>query len=308
MVANREHPYDVAGELARLDAACSGRLGVAARRLVPSDGGEARWRDQDRFRTASTVKVAIFAAVMAEVSAGPLDLGRRVPLEAADQVGGSGVLSVLRPGISPTAADLCTLMIVVSDNTATNMLIDLLGGVEAVNAAVKALGFGDITLHRKLAYPPPPLVAGPQPPMREAPGSLATATPAALLRLVSALRAGTVVDREASKFIFDTLAHQQYHSGVPRAFLDLTEPGRSLDEWPAVASKTGSVPGCRAEVGVVEMPDGSELAYAVMADDLADNTMSALSEGDELLGRVGATLLRQWWRGPAPAPLRPGWP
>ena len=308
MVADREHPYDVAGGLARLDATCSGRLGVAARRLGAPDGEEVRWRDRDRFRTASTVKVAIFAAVMAEARAGQVDLDRRVPLEAADQVGGSGVLSVLRPGLSPTVADLCTLMIVVSDNTATNMLIDLLGGVEAVNTAVQALGFNEITLHRKLPYPPPPLVAGPQPPMREAPGSFATATPAALLRLVTALRAGTVVDREASKSIFDTLAHQQYHSGVPRAFLDLTEPGRSLEEWPAVASKTGSVPGCRAEVGVVEMPDGSEFAYAVMADDLADNTMSALSEGDELLGRTGAMLLRRWWPGPGPAPLRPGWP
>ena len=294
--------------VAELDGACSGRLGVAACRLAPGEPEEVRWRDRENFRTASTVKVAIHVAAMAEAFAGRLDLDSRVPLRGADLTGGSGVLSVLRPGLEPTVADLCTLMIVVSDNTATNLLIDLLGGVEAVNTTVTALGFGDITLRRRLPYPPPPLVAGPQRELLEDPGSFATATPAELCRLLSAVRQGAVVHPGASSLIFETLAHQQYHSGVPRAFLGLTEPGRAPEEWPAVASKTGSVPGCRAEVGVLVLPDGTEIAYAVMADDLADTTMTALSEGDELLGRVGAMLLRHWWQGPSPVPVRPGWP
>lgn len=298
--------------LARLDSNCTGRLGAAARLVTPRRGRcqaeEVHWHDEDPFRTASTVKVAIFAAVLAQVALGRLDLGRRVPLSAVDQAGGSGVLSVMQPGLDPTVGDLCTLMVVISDNTATNMLIDLLGGVDPVNRVVRGLGFDDITLHRKLPYPPPPLVAGVRPPLTKDPGSFATATPAALLRLMSAVRAGKVVDEGSSDLIFSTLGHQQYHSGVPRAFLGISEPGQAPDEWPAVASKTGSVPGCRAEVGVVSLPDGSEFAYAVMADDLADTTMSALSEGEELLGRVGAAMLRHWWPGPRPVPLRPGWP
>lgn len=302
---------DVMAALARLDAGCSGRLGVAAQLLVgPNKGacGEAlNWRADEQFRTASTVKVAIFAAVMAEVAAGRLDLGARVPLAREDQVGGSGILSVMRPGLKPTVGDLCTLMTVISDNTATNMLVDLLGGVSPLNLVLRELGFGDIRLQRKLPYPPPPLVAGLRPPLTKEPGSFAVATPGALLRLVSEVRAGKVVDERSSELIFSTLAHQQYHSGVPRAFLELTEPGRAPEEWPAVASKTGAVPGCRAEVGVVCLPHGWEFAYAVMADDLADRTMSTLSEGDELLGRVGASLLRHWWPGPRAAPLRPLW-
>lgn len=312
MAMSTSPSYDLDATLARLDAGCSGRLGVAARLLgeggASATGEEVHWHDEEQFRTASTVKVAIFAAVMSEVARGRLDLEQRVALGPGDQTGGSGVLSVLRTGLTPTVADLCTLMIVVSDNTATNMLIDLVGGVEEVNMAVTSLGFGDITLHRKLPYPPPPLVAGPMAPLTRDPGSFATATPAALLRLVSAVRAGTVVDRPFSELILHTLEHQQYHSGVPRAFLDLAEPGTTPEEWPAVASKTGSVRGCRAEVGVVVLPGGTEFAYAVMADDLADTTMSSLSEGDELLGAVGAALLRRWWSGPGPAPLRPGWP
>ena len=312
MAMSTSPSYDIGATLTRLGAGCSGRLGVAARLLheggAGASGDVVRWHDEERFRTASTVKVAIFAAVMSGVAKGRIELEERVKVGPGDQTGGSGVLSVLRTGLAPTVADLCTLMIVVSDNTATNMLIDLVGGVKEVNAAVTSLGFGDITLHRKLPYPPPPLVAGPMAPLTKDPGAFATATPAALLRLVSALRAGTVVDKPSSELIFRTLEHQQYHSGVPRAFLDLAEPGSAPGEWPAVASKTGSVRGCRAEVGVIALPGGTDFAYAVMADDLADTTMSSLSEGDELLGAVGAALLEKWWTGPGPAPLRPGWP
>lgn len=297
---------------------CSGRLGVAARQLGTDD--EVSWHAEDRFRTASTVKVALLASVLARVRSGHLDLDRRVTLHASDLVGGAGVLNVVRPGLQPTLADLCTLMIVISDNTATNMLIDVLGGVEAANRAFTDLGFGEIVLHRRLAYPPPPLVAGPRSPNHcrgdgktksrsdGLPGAFATATPASLCRLVGAIAEGTVVDREASELMFDTLSHQHFHTGIARSFLGLTEPGGVPEIWPAVANKTGEVPGCRAEVGVITFPGGTKTAYAVIADDLADTTMTPLSEGNELLGRVGAGLLRRWWQGPGPAPLRRGWP
>lgn len=297
---------DLVDVISELDARCSGRLGIAARLLGTNE--ELLWHDQDRFPTASTVKVAIHAAVMAEVGARHIDYGARVPLRLEDLTGGSGVLSVLRPGLEPTVADLCTLMIVVSDNTATNMVIDLLGGVDAVNERVRALGFGDIVLHRRLPWPPPPLVAGPRPPIVGDVGPFGTATPAAFCRLVSELQGRQVVDEAASDVVLATLAHQQAHGGVPRAFLHLAGPGEPSGQWPRIANKTGSINGCRADVGLVELPGDSVVAYAVMAAELADDTMTALSEGDELMGRVGAALLRRWWTGPGPVPVRAGWP
>ena len=124
--------------MGQLSSGCSGRLGVAARQLGTDD--EVSWRAEDRFRTASTVKVALHASVLARVRSGHLDLDRRVTLHANDLVGGAGVLNVVRPGLQPTLADLCTLMIVISDNTATNMVIDVLGGVERTNRALRTLG------------------------------------------------------------------------------------------------------------------------------------------------------------------------
>jgi beta-lactamase class A len=291
--------------VAELDARLSGRLGIAARRLGTDE--EVLWHDRDRFRTASTIKVAIHAALLAEVSAGRIDLGARVPLRLSDLTGGSGVLSVLRPGIEPTVADLCTLMIVVSDNTATNMVIDLLGGVEVVNEKVRALGFSEIVLHRRLPWNPPPLVAGPRPPLTAHVGPFGSATPASLCRLVTEVKALRVVDEVASRVMLATLAHQQVHTGVPREFVQLAQPGETSGKWPSLANKTGAIGGCRADVGLIELPGGSVIAYAVMADDLADETMTPLSEGDELVGRVGAALLRRWWEGPGPVPVRAGW-
>jgi beta-lactamase class A len=271
-------------------------------------GEEVRWHDQDRFRTASTIKVAIHAALLADVSAGRLDLGQRVPVGLSALTGGSGVLSVLRPGIEPTIADLCTLMIVISDNTATNMVIDLLGGVDEVNRRTGALGFGEIVLHRRLPWAPPPLVAGPRPSPAGPVGPFGTATPASLCRLVSEIKTEAVVDETASRILLATMAHQQFHTGVPRAFIELAPPGDEPGKWPSLANKTGAIGGCRADVGVMTLPGGGVVAYAVMADDLADETMTPLSEGDEVLGRVGAALLRRWWEGPGPVPVRAGWP
>ncbi len=299
-------PAGLSEVLGHLGSGCSGRLGAAVRRLGSTEG--AAWRDGERFRTASTVKVAVHAAVMARAEAGRLRMEARVRVGGPDLVGGSGVLSVLRPGLAPTVRDLCTLMVVVSDNTATNMLIDLVGGTEAVNSVVASLGFPEIVLERRLGYPPPPLVTGRQLEAAQPGRPLATATPASMCRLLEAVRQGSVVSRAASAEIFLTLAHQQDRTGVPRAFLGLTGPGEPPVQWPLVASKTGCVPGCRAEAGVILLPGGTEVAYAVMADDLDDQTMTALSEGDELLGRVGAAVLSHWWQGPGPVPLRPGWP
>jgi beta-lactamase class A len=292
--------------ITRLDDRCSGRLGVVARLLGTDE--EFLWHDQDRFRTASTIKVAIHAALLAEVSTGRIHLDSRVLLRLSDLTGGSGVLSVLRPGLEPTVADLCTLMIVVSDNTATNLVIDLLGGVEPVNEKIQALGFGEIVLHRRLPWAPPPLVAGPQPRVTGPVGPFGTATPASLCRLVAEVKGLRLIDEPASRLVLATLAHQQVRTGVPRAFLELAQPGEAPGMWPGVANKTGAIEGCRADVGLIDLPGGPVIAYAVMADDLADETMTPLSGGDELLGRVGAALLKRWWKGPGPVPVRAGWP
>ncbi len=293
--------------VARLAAASGGHVGLLARHL--ESGEQVACNPDEPIGTASAVKVAIYAEIMRQRRLGRIDLDAAVVTRQADLAGGSGVLSILRPGLRCTVADLCTLMIVVSDNTATNMLIDMLGGPGAVNEGLDALGYHRIRLNHKIGYAPPPLVvASPQPSVLSS-EPLGTATPAELCRLLADLHAGTVVDPEASAEMISTLRHQQSQSLVPRAYLDVADPpDEPGPDGPAVASKTGSVGGCRVETGLLYLPgDGGTVAYCAAADRLADRTMTALAEGNEILGRLGAVILARWWPGPGPVPVRPGW-
>jgi beta-lactamase class A len=296
--------------IAAVAARSTGMVGLAARHLESDQ--TLGWRSGEQFRTASVIKAAIHAAVLRRVRLGAFGLDDVVELAESDLTGGSGVLAVLRPGLRCAVSDLCTLMIVVSDNTATNMLIDLCGGVAVINDDLAALGFPDIRLNRRLGYPPPPLVTDASRAESEYtdPGiPLATASPAAFCALMARLHAGTVIDEEASAQMIAVLRHQQHRSLFPRAYLAIAGPGDPPGSGgPAVASKTGYIDGCRTEAGLLYLPDGGgTVAYAAAADRLADRTMTALAEGDEILGLLGAIVLARWWRGPEPVPVRDGW-
>ena len=98
------------------------------------------------FQLASIFKVPVLVTAFRQVDAGRLDLAARHTLRRAHKLIGSGVLSQLDEGLQPTLRDLLTLMIVLSDNTATDMVLELLGGVAAVDATMQALGLGTIRI------------------------------------------------------------------------------------------------------------------------------------------------------------------
>jgi beta-lactamase class A len=294
--------------IAALAGGASGAVGLAARHL--ESGESLAWNAEGQFGTASMIKVAIFAAVLRRVADGQFGLADEVTVRPGDLAGGSGVLAELTPGLRCTVSDLCTLMIVVSDNTATNMLIERCGGVGAVNDDFAALGFPGFRLNRPVSIPPPPLALGPLPPEGPAPdGPLATASLGDFCDLMAALHAGTVVDAEASARIVTVLRYQQHQALFPRAWLAVAAPFREPSrDAPALAHKTGYAGGIRTDAGLLFLPDGGgTIAYAAAADGLSDRSMTALAEGDEIIGRLGAIVLARWWPGPGPVPVRDGW-
>ncbi len=124
-----------------------GRWAVAA---VSCDSGERVELDADElFPAASVIKVPLLAALYAARDTGLVSLDEVRELRAEDVVGGSGVLLELHPGLPLTLEDLARLMIVVSDNTATNMLIDRLG-VPFIEGFLESNGFRRIRLQRRL--------------------------------------------------------------------------------------------------------------------------------------------------------------
>ncbi len=101
------------------------------------------------FRSASVIKVPLLAALFWLGEQGKLDWQEKLALRDADRTPGSGILRELHTGLNLTLHDLAVLMIVLSDNTATNMLIDRVG-VEPVEEFLRQLGFHRTTLQRKM--------------------------------------------------------------------------------------------------------------------------------------------------------------
>jgi beta-lactamase class A len=105
-------------------------------------------------QTASVIKLSILYHVLLEVRAGRARWNERIALRKDDQVAGSGVLLFFDTPLSLTLHDVVSMMIDVSDNTATNLLIDRFG-IEAINRDAEAIGRGILTCIRKYSSPPP---------------------------------------------------------------------------------------------------------------------------------------------------------
>lgn len=129
-------------ELARFPA----RAGIYVKHLTTGD--EAAVRADDSFNSASVIKIPVMVLAFRLADQRALDLDRRVELRPADIRGGSGILRYHDVGLAPTVRDLITQMIITSDNTATDLMIERLGGVAKVNQWLAESGYARTTLHQ----------------------------------------------------------------------------------------------------------------------------------------------------------------
>jgi beta-lactamase class A len=131
-------------------AAAEARGAIVGVSIVAPDGERwSRYGDR-RFHAASTVKTGVMVEVYRQIERGNLTLRDLVTLDDADKVGGTGVLSGLHDGLPLSVADLLYLMMAISDNTATNLLVDL-AGLDATNATTAELGMSAASaMHRKM--------------------------------------------------------------------------------------------------------------------------------------------------------------
>lgn len=105
----------------------------------------------EKFETASTIKAFILAALYLQVSRGKASLEEEITYEESQFVDGSGMLRALGVGAKLKVKDTATMMIICSDNIATNMIIDYLG-LDTINGCIRELGFADTVLHNPLHF------------------------------------------------------------------------------------------------------------------------------------------------------------
>lgn len=199
------------------------------------------------FTQASAIKVPILVELLKQSEAGRFSLDDSVTIEAADITGGSGILQRLTPGaVTMTIRDVATLMIVVSDNSATNMMIDFVG-MERVNETMQDLDLVETRLQRKMMD----TEAWQQ--NRE---NLSTPNEAA--RLLAQLYRGEILNRESCDEILRILSIPK--SGRIRA---------RLPDNVRVAHKTGSVGGVIVDNGIVYV-ENRPFVVAVMTNWVTD--------------------------------------
>jgi beta-lactamase class A len=138
--ANLE-PLEV--QIAKIRQAFPGDMAVYMKNLV--NGQELAIDADTIYETFSVIKVPIMAEVLRQVEAGKLELSERYQLKPADARWPSGVLYTMDPGLNPTIKDLLTLMIIISDNSATDILGDLVGR-EQVTRTMASLGLSKTTI------------------------------------------------------------------------------------------------------------------------------------------------------------------
>lgn len=236
-------------------------------------------RENERVRTASTIKLAIMTTVFDAVAHGRAKWTEELVLHDSDKVGGTGVLHEFSDGVHLPIRDLLHIMIVVSDNTATNLLLDRFTA-DAVNAEMDSLGLKQTRSMRKI------LISGKDGAGFSQAGrleenkrfGLGSSTPREMVTLVEKMERGELVDAAACKEMIEILKRQQYKDGI----------GRHAG-FP-VASKSGSLDRLRSDAGIV-YSKGGRIAIAITVDNLPKTDYSADNPGNIFISELSGMLL-----------------
>jgi beta-lactamase class A len=210
-----------------IDRGLDGVMGVAIVDLT--DGHKYLLHANDVYPQASSIKICVLAELYRQAQQGKLKLTDLYTVNAADLVQDSDIMGGLTPGVTQiTLRDLATMMVAVSDNSATNVLIDRVG-MDNVNAFLKAQGLRDTRLRRKMMD----LRAA-------AEGRENVSTPNEMLNLLQALYRGEILNKEMTDDFFKLLSTHK-DSWIPRHLPDDLK----------IADKPGALEGVRNDSGVI---------------------------------------------------------
>ena len=220
-------------------------------------------RAQESFPAASTIKLAVLAAVMESVDRQELTLTERLPLQQTAVAGGSGSLGAQPPDTEVSVLTAAELMIATSDNTATNLLVDRLGGVEALNQRFEGWGLQQTELVNAL-----PDVVGEN-----------TSSPADFALLLGEIERGQILTMRSRDRFLDILSATRNTSLLPQA----------LSEGDRIAHKTGTIDSSLGDVGLVDLPNGERYIVAVLV-----RRENGDSDAVEVIREV-SRLARNYW-------------
>jgi beta-lactamase class A len=195
--------------------------------------------DRTQFPAASTIKVPILVAFFQAVDAGEIRLDEMLTMKQEDVAGGAGELQYQPTGSEYTALETATKMIAISDNTATNMIVDRLGGAAVLNSKFRDWGLSDTAFRNPL-----PDLEGTN-----------TTTPRDLVNLLTQLHQGGLLSMTSRDRLFRIMVQTKNNSLLPVG----------LGPGAIIAHKTGTLRMLLGDAGVVDMPNGKRYILAILA-------------------------------------------
>ncbi|PZO39388.1 MAG: serine hydrolase [Pseudanabaena frigida] len=187
---------------------------------------------------ASTIKSPILVAFFQDVDAGKIKLDEQLEMTADVKVGEAGELQLLPTGTKISALETATQMIVVSDNTATNMIIKRLGGFAALNQRFKSWGLNNIVVNSQL-------------PDLEGTNKISTQD---MVSLLAMLDKGKLIEPRSRDRFMDIMRRPVTNTLLPKG----------IGEDARIIHKTGDIGSAVGDAGIVDMPNGKRYAIAVM--------------------------------------------
>lgn len=231
--------------------------------------------------TASVIKVLILGHLLLEVEKKRISLDEMIEMTPEHQERGTGILKDFTLGTKYKLRDIAMAMVVISDNTATNMIIDLLGGVNAVNNYIKQSGLNNTTLINRIEFN----TVG-----DEATG-IAVSTTEELLYYLNEVRENRIFSEAITNVFFDMMSKQQ----------DLTQFGRYVPYNPYakelnmkqdfyLANKTGTFPGVRCDVGYARNPKRN-IIFSIFTEKSDDLRFNVNNENAILIGKIARIIM-----------------
>jgi len=283
------HP-SLGAQLEAIAAAHHGKVTLYAHNL--KTGQTESISPDEPVKTASVIKLAILLDAAEQIRVGKASLDEHLTLTKANQVSGSGVLGILDTPLPLTLRDTLTLMVVVSDNTATNLAIDRLG-LAHINQTIQQAGLKDTYLYKKIMVPATGPMPGDQP--KFGLGKTTAREMAAIMERLATCRLALgnspplPGDSKLCGAILHMLRNQQDRDSLPRYLetLDTSETGS------AIGNKTGALNQVRNDIALISTKAGP-VVIAAFTQENADQRWTGDNEAEQTLGKLGRAVIDSW--------------
>lgn len=226
--------------------------------------------------TASVIKLTILFDALKQIQEGRASFADRLTLTRANQVGGSGVLHLFDTPLTFTLKDALTMMVVVSDNTATNLAIDRLG-LQNIDDRIESLGLKDTWLYKKVFLPAPPSV-----PADQKTFGLGKTTAREMASVMQHFATCDAFPKPLCDAGLSMLENQTDRDAIPRYLGNLE-----------VANKTGALDDVRNDVAIVYAKNGP-IVIAAFTYGNKDQSWTPDNSAQLLMANLAKEIVAAW--------------